>query len=120
MNLNIKVEQHDLLTDDIQTYEARADVFEDGYLVYRTDNKMYKINISEEELLINYVSKLGMTKLYAKCGKGECVVSNSVGDMCLKLFVCDSFIADDVLKVEYQLLQQDEIVSHFLYCWRKL
>lgn len=115
--MKIIVTNSDLIANTNNFYVCSADVFENGHIVYKYNGAIYKIDVNLHEVLIKFENKDGFTRLYANNGKGEAIVSNDVGKMILDLVIVDSSVSDHRVAIEYKLMMNGEVVSHFRYIW---
>lgn len=115
--MKILVTYSDLLANTNQFYVCNADIFENGHIVYKYNGAMYKIDVNLHEVLIKLENRDGFTRLYANNGKGEAIVSNDIGKMILDLVIVDSSVSAHRVAIEYKLMMNRDVVSHFRYIW---
>ena len=116
--MKIVVTCYDLLSDIEQNYLCDASVFENGHIVYEYDGICYNIMMRDDAVLLSVKYGDSFTRLYAKNGKGKAVVSNEFGKMELDLMIIDHRFSDNCVSIEYKLLLDDSVTSHFRYVWK--
>ena len=121
MKTQVLVTKYDLLTDDVEVLADGLGNFHDGILTYHELNdpvNKHEITFMDDRIYLRrYAEMESETELLVN-QKGMCKVVSPYGVMVLESVLLVYERKEDTYMVEYQIYQEEELISHQKIVWK--
>lgn len=121
MKTQVLVTKYDLLTEDVEVLADGLGNFHDGKLTYHELNdpvNKHEITFMDDRIYLRrYAEMESETELLVN-QKGMCKVVSPYGVMVLESVLLVYERKEDTYMVEYQIYQEEELISHQKIVWK--
>ena len=121
MKTQVLVTKYDLLTEDVEVLADGLGNFQDGKLTYHELNdpvNKHEITFMDDRIYLRRYAEMESETELLIDRKGMCKVVSPYGVMVLESVLLVYERKEDTYMVEYQIYQEEELISHQKIVWK--